>query len=240
MISDCWTVQGWNLYFRRLLNDWEIERVAKLLEEVGDFAGTNTDNDVVRWSHSKNGIFTVGRAYKKECNSQSSRYQSSWKNIWRTAAPTKVICCTWLVIRKACLTHEVLRKKRKIILPWCSLCGKTRETNSHLFLHCTFTAEIWSMFLNYLEVKWTMPEHTTDLLSCWIRRGGSKRQKTWWNLIPHCIWWTVWKKRNSRNFEDISNSIHKVKWNCIVSLYFWCKEIGLEDSDQLLELLGSL
>ena len=77
MISDSWTVQGWNLYFRRLLNDWVIERVAKLLEEVGDFAGTNTDNDVVRWSHSKDGIFTVVRAYKKECNSQSSRYQSS-------------------------------------------------------------------------------------------------------------------------------------------------------------------
>ena len=53
MISHCWTVQGWNLYFRRLLNDWEIDRVAKLLEELGDFAGTNTDNDVVRWSHSK-------------------------------------------------------------------------------------------------------------------------------------------------------------------------------------------
>ena len=53
------------------------------------------------------------------------------KNIWRTAAPTKVKCFTWLVVRKTCLTHEVLRKK-KIIIPWCSLCGKTGETNSHL------------------------------------------------------------------------------------------------------------
>lgn len=107
MISHCWTVQGWNLYFRRLLNDWEIEKVAKLLEEVGDLAGINTDNDVVRWSHSKDGIFTVGRAYKKECNLRSNRYQSSWKNIWRAAASTKVKCFTWLVTRKACLTHEV-------------------------------------------------------------------------------------------------------------------------------------
>ena len=144
----------------------KLREYAKLLEEVGDFAGTYTDNDVVRWSHSKDGIFIVGRAYKKECNSQSCRYQSSWKNIRRTAAPTKVKCYTWLVIRKACLTLEVLRKKRKIILPWCSLCGKTGETNSHLFLHCTFTAQICSMFLNYSEVKWTMPEH--------IRKGYGK------------------------------------------------------------------
>ncbi|WMV44197.1 hypothetical protein MTR67_037582, partial [Solanum verrucosum] len=163
-----------------------------------------------------------------------------WKSIWRGLIPTKVKCFTWLVIKRACLTQEVLQKKGMQLVPRCFLCNLTGETNSHLFLHCTFTAQIWSMFLNFSEVKWTMPEHTVVLLSCWIRRGGSKRQKTWWNLIPHCIWWTVWKVRNSRNFEDIFNSIHKVKWNCIVSVYFWCKEIGLEDSDQLLEFVGSL
>ncbi|WMV09108.1 hypothetical protein MTR67_002493 [Solanum verrucosum] len=75
-----------------------------------------------------------------------------------------------------------------------------------------------------------MPEHTADLLSCWIRRGGSKSQKAWWRIIPHCIWWTVWKERNSRNFEDRSNYIQKVRWDCIASFYFWCKEKGLEDT----------
>ncbi|KAG5631747.1 hypothetical protein H5410_003464 [Solanum commersonii] len=85
-----------------------------------------------------------------------------------------------------------------------------------------------------------MPEHTADLLSCWIRRGGSKSQKAWWRIIPHCIWWTIWKERNSRNFEDRSYSIQKVRWDCIASFYFWCKEKGLEDTKQIVELLGSL
>lgn len=35
------------------------------------------------------------------------------------------------------------------------------------------------------------------------------------------------------NFEDTSSSIHKVKWDCIVSLYFWSKEIGLEEHNNL-------
>lgn len=26
-VSDCWTEQGWDLVFRRFLNDWEVERV---------------------------------------------------------------------------------------------------------------------------------------------------------------------------------------------------------------------
>ncbi|KAG5598397.1 hypothetical protein H5410_029767 [Solanum commersonii] len=36
--------------------------------------------------------------------------------------------------------------------------------------------------------SWTMPEYTVDLLSCWIRRGGSKSQKRWWKIVPACIW----------------------------------------------------
>lgn len=36
MLSDCWTEQGCNLYFKRPLNYREIERVAKFLEETED------------------------------------------------------------------------------------------------------------------------------------------------------------------------------------------------------------
>ena len=85
-----------------------------------------------------------------------------------------------------------------------------------------------------------MPEHTSDLLSCWIRRGGSKTQNRWWRIIPSCIWWSVWIERNGRCFEDRSNSIHKVKWNCIVFLLFWCKQLCIEDVGQILDLIGSL
>ncbi|WMV18075.1 hypothetical protein MTR67_011460 [Solanum verrucosum] len=28
-----------------------------------------------------------------------------------------------------------------------------------------------------------MPEHTADLLSCWIRKKGSKSQKKWWRIF---------------------------------------------------------
>jgi len=46
-------------------------------------------------------------------------------------------------------------------------------------------------------------------------------------------------ERNSRRFEDKSNSIHRVKWNCIVSLFFWCKQTNIEELE-LVDLLGSL
>lgn len=84
-----------------------------------------------------------------------------------------------------------------------------------------------------------MPEHTADLMSCWIRRGGSKSQKKW-RIIPSCIWWAVWKETNGRCFEDKIKSIHDVKWNCIVPILFWHKENCIEELDELVDFLGGL
>ncbi|KAG5620465.1 hypothetical protein H5410_005683 [Solanum commersonii] len=117
------STQGWNLSFRRFLNDWEIERVASLLEKLG---GTSLDanaTDRVIWKHNKEGKFTVNCAYKHSC-----------RNFFSTS-PVKVA-------------------------PYQS---------------------------------------TANLFSCWSRRGGSKTQKKWWELIPSCIWWSVWRERNGRN-----------------------------------------
>ncbi|KAG5608598.1 hypothetical protein H5410_019879 [Solanum commersonii] len=89
--------------------------------------------------------------------------------------------------------------------------------------NCKVTSQLWSMFLKLTDNNFTMPEHTADLLSCWIRRGGSKSQKKWWRMIPACIWWTIWKERNGRSYENKTNSIQKVKEKSIVFFYFWCK-----------------
>lgn len=43
-------------------------------------------------------------------------------------------------------------------------------------------------------------------------------------MIPTCIWWTWWKERNARGFEDKFNNMQKIKMNCLCLLYFWCKQ----------------
>ncbi|WMV36652.1 hypothetical protein MTR67_030037 [Solanum verrucosum] len=84
-----------------------------------------------------------------------------------------------------------------------------------------------------------MLEHTTDLLSCWISRGG-KNSKKKWSIMPSCIWWSIWKERNSRCFEKKANLIEKVKWNCLTTFYIWCKEEGIEKAAQILDFIGTL
>ncbi|KAG5615748.1 hypothetical protein H5410_015572, partial [Solanum commersonii] len=101
------------------------------------------------------------------------------------------------------------------------------------------TAHIQQRYgLSLTATKWTMPTQIVDLLSCWIKSGGNKSQKKWWRIILHCIKRTIWSERNSRYFEDRYNFFQKVKWNCPVLFYFWCKEKGIDESKKLVDLLG--
>lgn len=59
----------------------------------------------------------------------------------------------------------------------------------------------------------------------------SQIQKTGWRPIPACIWWTVWKGRNSRVFEDGYNSFQNVKMNCILLSHFRCKESHVDNTE---------
>ncbi|XP_015161001.1 uncharacterized protein [Solanum tuberosum] len=225
---------------RRHLNDWEVGRFVELLQMIDGFKGTTIEDDTFRWKHDKDGKFSVGRIYRKEVSWMPENKIGPWKHVWKSMTPTNVKCFAWLVIRKACLTHEILQKKGLPIVSRCMLCSDARETNNYLFLHCKVTSQLWTMFLSLTETKWSMAEHTTDLLSCWIRRGGSKTHKKWWRIIPHCIWWTIWRERNGRNFDDRFNNIQKIKESCITTFYFWCKEHCIENAEQLVDLLGLL
>lgn len=127
--------------------------------------------------------------------------------------------------REACLTQENLKRRGFQLCPRCLLCGRALETNSHLFLHFPITRQSWQLFLNIVGLTWAMLATTVDLLKSWNNNRGSLRQKTWWRLIPACIWWTVRKERNLRVFEDRYNSLQDVKMNCILLFHFWCKEV---------------
>ncbi|WMV38568.1 hypothetical protein MTR67_031953 [Solanum verrucosum] len=88
-IYDMWSAQGWNLFFRRLLNDWEIDRVADLLNRIDDFNGTTAEPDTLRWKHNIDGQFSVKRVYKMEERVQCRGQPKIWRNLWNSPSPTK-------------------------------------------------------------------------------------------------------------------------------------------------------
>nr|AAT40556.2 hypothetical protein SDM1_4t00019 [Solanum demissum] len=161
-IEEIWSPQGWNIIFRRLLNDWEIDGMVECLGLIGGFPGTTLEPDRLAWGHHKDGVFSVNRLYNWGLKRRAGRSIGPWNTTWKSVAPVKVKCFTWLVARKKCLTHEAMQKR-------------------HINI-------VWALFTRIANEYWTMPEHTSDLLSCWIKMGGSKSQKRWWRTVPACFW----------------------------------------------------
>ncbi|WMV42793.1 hypothetical protein MTR67_036178 [Solanum verrucosum] len=44
-MAEVWSTHGWNIVFRRHLNDWEIGRVAELLHVLNGFIGLSAEKD---------------------------------------------------------------------------------------------------------------------------------------------------------------------------------------------------
>lgn len=193
-VAQVWSPQGWDLIFRRALNDWEIGEFARLLETLHSHPGLSMRPDGVRWKIQAKGMFTVKSCYWNLNYMQSVDERWPWKLNWKTKSPPKVACFAWLVCKKACLTQEVLQKKGWQICSRCVMCEQDAEVNDHLFLHCKIARNLWSMFLAMLGVNWVMPPTTKELRSSWIGIGCRKKVDHWWKIIPACIWWTLWKK----------------------------------------------
>ena len=52
----------------------------------------------------------------------------------------------------------------------------------------------------------------------WVRK-----EKKAWQAAPLCLFWTVWKERNSKTFDNEGWSIQGLKFSFICNLWAWCK-----------------
>ncbi|WMV34938.1 hypothetical protein MTR67_028323 [Solanum verrucosum] len=121
---------------------------------------------------------------------------------------------------EAALTQDNVMKRGITLCSRCLLCGETLENVNHLFLRCKYTQQLWRIFLSHKGISWTMPGKVSEALKSWEEAGVLAKDRGRWRLIPASIWWAIWKERNSRCFENIENSVQKVKLNCILLLCF--------------------
>ncbi|KAG5605085.1 hypothetical protein H5410_026577 [Solanum commersonii] len=92
------------------------------------------------------------------------------------------------------------------------------------------------MFVCILGVSWVMPKSAMDLLYCWKGIGSRGTSEDRWRSIPACVWWTLWKERNSRCFEGKGINSQKIRIQCFSLLYFWCKQDMVGDTADIIDL----
>ena len=80
------------------------------------------------------------------------------------------------------------------------------ESVDHLLIFCPLAHSMWMHLIQLFGIDWVMLASVADLLCCghhWLGKNNS----VIWNLVPGCLIWTIWTKRNRRSFEDIEKSM---------------------------------
>ena len=98
-VPQAWSQQGWDLVFRRELNDWEIWEAANLLGVLNSHPALSMRPEKPRWKLHNKGVFKVKSCYWNLNTRKSMVDTWPWKLILKTKCPPKVACFCWLVVK---------------------------------------------------------------------------------------------------------------------------------------------
>ena len=86
---------------------------------------------------------------------------------------------------------ENLSKCKIILVSWCSMCKRAKETVKHLLMHFTMARELWDMVFTLFGIQWVMPGRLIDLLDCWQCRFEHHQCIEIWKAITHYLMWCI-------------------------------------------------
>ena len=58
-----------------------------------------------------------------------------------------------------------------------------------------------------------------------------------WDLIPHCIFWCIWRERNTRTFEGVERNLLEIKGTVLRTLTDWSNASGVMSFSSVLDFL---
>ena len=170
--------------------------------------------DQLIWSLFKNGDITAKGLYSYFISVMEPRPSLWWhKRLWKWECPLKIKTFWWLVLNRAILTWDNLKKRGYIGPGICVLCWTHDESIDHLFIFCEFTKLIWSMLGPELDLRHVWGH--LDLHSSfeqWVFKHSLNP------IISIIVYWALWRHRNSIIFEDSKPSASEIfRW--IVHLF---------------------
>lgn len=82
-VAEQWSNQGWDITFRRMPTNGELNRVTKFNNLLGSFGGLQKGVNRIWWNGHNSGAYKVNIAYK--ALNQTNQYieEWSWKHIWK-------------------------------------------------------------------------------------------------------------------------------------------------------------
>ena len=72
------------------------------------------------------------------------------------------------------------------------------------------------------------------VLLSWNSCSVGKKKKKAWKVAPLCIFWSIWKERNRRAFEDRESSYQTIKSSFLYIFWDW---VGVYMGDSVTSLI---
>jgi len=140
------------------------------------------------------------------------------KLIWKSLALLKVSFFVWEATHENILTCDNLQKGGNR----CFMCKGDFESTNHLLLHCQFARVLWNLAFSGLDISWVAFDSIRNHLLAFegfLDRKVKKKKEVAAKVLPHVIFWSIWREQNRRVFESIETRKH-LKDNFIKILYF--------------------
>jgi hypothetical protein len=135
--------------------------------------------------------------------------------IWKYEAPLKYRIFAWLAVLGKCNTADTLAKKNWPHNAACVLCLGEPETALHLLATCPVAIRIWHKILTSARLPLTLARSPgTTSLQDWLhlsRQSQDKPIKKNWISLVHLAWWTIWKERNARIFQNKATPLSQIQ-----------------------------
>ena len=111
---------------------------------------------------------------------------------------------------KKILTLDQLKRRDWSLPKNYYICKGEEESTNHILLHCLKVSMLWHLILAIFDVQWVMPFSIKDALISWRGAFVGKNRKKARKTAPLCLFWTLWKERNQRAFEDSEPTDHVI------------------------------
>ena len=192
--------------------------------------------DSVTWLWTPNGQYSATSAY--EMQFEGSIRFSFRDTIWNSGAPLKCRVFCWLALRGKCNTADCLQKKGWPHNAACVFCLSEQETALHLLATCPVISRLWEKIIRTAALNPNLrPRADIASLEEWImttsRRLPQATQKSWTALV-HLTWWSIWKERNNRIFNNKAEPLSRIHSMIIDEARCWRDAGRTGDADLIL------
>jgi hypothetical protein len=126
------------------------------------------EDDKLIWMFSADGCFSTSSAYNLFF--AANIHFPCAKAIWKSKAPPRCKFFMWLAVHRRCLTADNLERRGWPCTTTCQLCLSESETCTHLFVHCSFAAQVWQQIRSWTAADFPIPsDHFTSTEDWWLQ-----------------------------------------------------------------------